>query len=100
MTLLMTRFALTFSLLAVHAACATTPKVASDDWQFGDDDAKADGPGGCTVSAPPAAQRIDPFYSKYCAAAGIPVVAAATVPDAAVRQAQRIVVALLAPHPE
>jgi hypothetical protein len=53
-----------------------------------------------TISAPPAALGLDPFYGKYCDAAGIPVVAASVVPDAALRQAARLTAGMLAPIPK
>lgn len=47
------------------------------------------------VTAPPASLHLDPFYQKYVAAEGIPVIASAKVPDAAVLVARDIVVAML-----
>jgi hypothetical protein len=52
-----------------------------------------------TVSAPPSSLGLDPFYTKYCDAAGIAVVAAGVVPDDALRQAARVTAALFAPIP-
>jgi hypothetical protein len=89
------------STFALLAACADQPAVADDDWQFADDsDGKADSAGACTITAPPSALHIDPFYGKYCDANGIPIVASSQVPDAALHQAKRIVLALLAPQPD
>jgi len=51
------------------------------------------------VTTPPAALGLDPFYSKYCDAAGIAVAAAGVVPDDALRQAARVTAALFAPIP-
>jgi alpha-glucosidase len=86
-------------LLATLAACAEQPASAGDDWQFADDtDDKADAAGACTVTAPPSSLHLDPFYAKYCSANGIPIVASSHVPDAALHQAKRIVLAMLAPH--
>ncbi len=91
---------LTWILLAIASACADTPAGAGDDWQFGDEaDTKADAATTCTIGAPPAALHLDPFYQKYCSANGIPIVGSSRVPDAALKQAQRLVVALLAPQP-
>jgi hypothetical protein len=52
-----------------------------------------------TIRTPPAELNLAPFYRKYCDARGIPVSAAAVVPDEAVRQAARMTAALLAPLP-
>ncbi len=79
------------------AACTTPPQ--SDDWQFVDGtNDKADGAAAYPVTAVPSALGLDPYYAKYCSAGGIPVVASASVPDAALKQAARIVDAMLAPH--
>ncbi|MFC3579322.1 glycoside hydrolase [Sphingomonas hylomeconis] len=52
------------------------------------------------VTAPPPALNLDPFYTRYLEAAGIPIVSSARVPDEALRRAQAIVVAMLAHRPE
>ena len=53
-----------------------------------------------SVGAPPPALRVDPFYGKYLDAGGIPVIASARVPDAAVTAARDTVVAMLAARPD
>ncbi len=49
-----------------------------------------------SVTAPPAALELDPFYKKYVDAHGIPVVSSAKVPDAALLMARDIVQFMLA----
>jgi hypothetical protein len=56
------------------------------------------GPG--AVAAPPAALGLDPFYAKHLDAGGIPIVASARVPDAALAIARDIVTAMLARRPD
>jgi hypothetical protein len=53
-----------------------------------------------TVTAPPAALELDPFYKKYVDALGIPVVTSAKVPDAALLVARDIVQFMLANRPD
>ena len=53
-----------------------------------------------TVTAPPAALELDPFYKKYVDALGIPVVTSAKVPDAALLMARDIVQFMLANRPD
>ena len=53
-----------------------------------------------TVTAPPAALELDPFYKKYVDALGIPVVTSAKVPDAALLAARDIVQFMLANRPD
>ena len=45
----------------------------------------------------PAGLALDPFYAKYCVAAGVAIVASDEVPDVALQRAQVLVAALLAP---
>lgn len=52
------------------------------------------------VSAPPAVLGLDPFYTKYLDAGGIPVVASARVPDHALVVAREIVLGLLRHRPD
>ncbi|MDX2006382.1 MAG: hypothetical protein SFU83_13985 [Meiothermus sp.] len=47
-------------------------------------------PTSCVVSTPPAALGLDPFYTKYCSVKGVPLVAAAVVPDAALQEAWKV----------
>lgn len=58
----------------------------------------------CTGAAgpqpPPAALRIDPFYSRYVDADGIPVIASSRVPSEALARAREIVLAMLAHRPD
>jgi hypothetical protein len=60
----------------------------------------AAGQASVTLSPPPAALGLDPFYAKYLDAGGIPVVGSARVPDAALAKAREIVLALLARRPD
>ena len=53
-----------------------------------------------TVTAPPPALALDPFYKKYVDALGIPVVTSAKVPDAALLTARDIVQFMLANRPD
>ena len=53
-----------------------------------------------TVTAPPAALELDPFYKKYVDAHGIPVVTSDKVPDAALLMARDIVQFMLANRPD
>jgi hypothetical protein len=53
-----------------------------------------------TVTAPPAALGLDPFYKKYVDALGIPVVTSDKVPDAALLMARDIVQFMLANRPD
>ncbi len=79
------------------SACAVEPDAIDDD-AIDDGEGQAD-TAGCVVGTPPAALGLDPFYTKHCSAFGVPVIAAASVPDAAIRQAHRIVTAMLEPMP-
>ncbi len=45
----------------------------------------------CTITAPPPSLGLDPFYTKYCSAGGLPVIASSVVPDAAVIRAWELV---------
>ena len=56
--------------------------------------------GGCIVSAPPPELEYDPFYSKYCNAGGIGIVASEEIDDRALYQAYYLVQNMLAPIPE
>jgi hypothetical protein len=53
-----------------------------------------------TVTAPPPALELDPFYKKYVDALGIPIVTSARVPDAALLAARDIVQFMLANRPD
>ena len=53
-----------------------------------------------TVTAPPPALELDPFYKKYVDAHGIPVVTSDKVPDAALLMARDIVQFMLANRPD
>ena len=53
-----------------------------------------------SVTAPPAALELDPFYKKYVDAHGIPVVTSDKVPDAALLMARDIVQFMLANRPD
>jgi hypothetical protein len=52
------------------------------------------------VGPPPASLGLDPFYGKHADALGIPVVASAKVPDAALLVARDIVIHMLAQRPD
>ncbi|HYN07032.1 MAG TPA: hypothetical protein VES67_06555 [Vicinamibacterales bacterium] len=53
-----------------------------------------------SITAPPAALELDPFYKKYTDAHGIPVVTSDKVPDAALLMARDIVKFMLADRPD
>lgn len=53
-----------------------------------------------TVTAPPAALGLDPFYKKYADAHGIPIVSSEKVPDAALLMARDIVQFMLSERPD
>jgi hypothetical protein len=53
-----------------------------------------------TVTAPPAALELDPFYKKYADAHGVPVVSSNKVPDAALLMARDIVQFMLSNRPD
>jgi hypothetical protein len=57
---------------------------------------------GCAarLAAPPASLGLDPFYSKYLDAGGIPIIASARAPDAALQAARDIVDGMLAHRPD
>ena len=52
------------------------------------------------IGAPPAALKLDPFYTRSLDAAGIPVSSSRAVPDAALRAAQSLVTQMLAKRPD
>src|SRR5262245_61049979 len=52
------------------------------------------------VSAPPVALQLDPFYTKYTEALGIPITSSAKTPDAALLVARDIVIHMLAKRPD
>ena len=79
-------FVLTAVLLI---ACAAAPAPAASRSQ------PQPAPARCTVSTPPAALRLDPFYTKHCSVRGIPLVSARVVPDAAFEQAWGLLETLL-----
>jgi hypothetical protein len=84
-------------LVAVLALCACASQNRADA-SFASASIVADSV--CVkVSTPPSALGLDPFYTKYCDAAGIAVAAAGVVPDDALRQAARITAALFARIP-
>ncbi len=77
-------------LVCLLFACS----AASGD-EVGDTEAAATAAPACVVKRPPAELGLDPFYTKYCSARGIPVVAHASVSDAAVQQAARVIGAMI-----
>lgn len=52
------------------------------------------------ITVPPAALQLDPFYTQYLDAAGIPIVSSPKVPAEALLKAQEIVVAMLGHRPD
>jgi hypothetical protein len=52
------------------------------------------------ISAPPAALGLDPFYTKYTDAGGIPIVSSEQVPDAALLAARSIVDYMVSGRPD
>jgi hypothetical protein len=63
---------------------------------------RAQGPatGVVPVTAPPASLGLDPFYTKYVSAHGLPVVGSANVSDHALREAAFLIDQLLDHRPE
>ena len=55
---------------------------------------------GCIVSNVPNEYPFDPFYEKYCDADGIPVISSGDVDDLALKQANYLIMNMLAPIPE
>jgi hypothetical protein len=53
----------------------------------------------CLVAPPPARLNLDPFYKKYCVAAGIGIGSSGQVPDAALKAAAGVVSQMLTPMP-
>ena len=76
---------LPFALLFTTACGLVTSVAAADP--------------GCRVTAPPAGLHLDAFYTKYCSADGLPIVAASSVSDEAVQQATRLAVAMMSRMP-
>jgi hypothetical protein len=54
----------------------------------------------CIPTAPPSSLGLDPFYKKYCDAAGLPVVSSGKVPDAAVQHAWSQVRQMVSARPD
>ena len=54
---------------------------------------------GCIITSPPSDLRLDKFYSKYCSAQGIPIIASEEVSDLALQQAYYIINNILTPIP-
>lgn len=55
---------------------------------------------GCVIGFPPEDIKVKPFYSKYCDAQGIPILASDEVEDRALQQAYYIINNMLGPIPE
>lgn len=53
-----------------------------------------------TIGAPPATLKLDPFYSRYVDADGLPILSSAKVPDDALLVARDIALAMLAERPD
>jgi hypothetical protein len=70
-------------------------------WAIGLSALGDDGPGNqATVTAPPASLGLDPFYTKYVNAHGLPVVASAKASDHALREAAYLADHLLEHRPD
>ncbi|MEX2334616.1 MAG: hypothetical protein WD600_10185 [Pseudohongiella sp.] len=54
----------------------------------------------CVVTAPPTALELDPFYTKYCNANGLPVISSDLVPDAALHSVRREVLEMTSARPD
>jgi len=55
---------------------------------------------GCVINSPPEDINVKPFYTKYCDAFGIPILASEEVEDRALQQAYYIINNMLGPIPE
>lgn len=53
-----------------------------------------------TVSAPPATLKVDPFYEKFVAAAGLPILSSRNVPDTALLTARSLVEGMVRHRPD
>ena len=80
------------ALILFVAACA----VGGDDVGV----AQAGVASRCSVGHPPPALHLSTFYTKYCDADGVPVVAAGVVADLAVQQGAALAAAMLRPMPD
>jgi hypothetical protein len=49
----------------------------------------------CLVTGPPSSLGLDPFYTKYCSAHGLPIVSSAVVSDPALQRAWQTVIHML-----
>ena len=54
----------------------------------------------CTPTSPPAELGLDPFYTRYCDASGIPVLSSSEVPDEAIQWVRFQAVQMLEARPE
>jgi hypothetical protein len=83
------------TMIAMVAGCGGSERPPVDD----DDAGPAIGPtvpcDGAAITAPPASLGLDPFYTRYLDADGIPIVASSMVPDAALARTCEIVRAML-----
>lgn len=77
----------------VGAAAALAPAAA-------DDAAPRTEAASRTIAAPPATLGLDPFYTKYLDAGGIPVTGSDAVPDLAIQVAHDLVMQMLAHRPD
>lgn len=96
----------TASTIVVPSSASTTPSTTAapttipTTTTLPDDVVPVVGHDGCVVTSPPAELNLDPFYAKYCDAAGIPIVSSSAVPDEALGRAWNIITNLLAPRPD
>ena len=96
---MISRAALVFAAALTLGACAEapTPPPTAPDPMAGAEIPSFDAR---ILGTPPVALALDPFYSQYADAEGIPVVASAKVPPTAVLLARDIVVTMLAHRPD
>ena len=55
---------------------------------------------GCVVTNPPNDLSVDPFYTKYCPAGGIPVLSSEDVPDLALQVVWNTIMNMLSARPD
>ena len=55
---------------------------------------------GCVVTNPPKDLLVDPFYTKYCSAGGIPVLSSEKVPDLALKIVWNTIMNMLSARPD
>ncbi|MCE9621395.1 MAG: hypothetical protein K8R99_03505 [Actinomycetia bacterium] len=88
------------AVVAISSTSTTAPAASSTTTTLAPAASPIVGHDGCVVTTPPAELELDPFYSKYCDAAGIPIISSSAVPDEALGRAWNIITNLLAPLPD